>query len=143
MVENFVMPKLLKTFQENGVNPKQFEILAYGNLNNKEFGGTVAQGKLHAKFWMIDNYAMSVGTSNFDPVSRLINSEIMANIFPTEGKQSVQALNNYYMSLKENSTNWNSSEFLESKYRPELKKKLMIQSFIAKTMEMFNILPQD
>ena len=101
------------------------------------------QGKLHAKFWMIDNYAMSVGTSNFDPVSRLINSEIMANVFPTEGKQSVEALNNYYLSLKNNSTHWNSSEFIESKYRPELKTKLMIQSFLAKVMKMFNVLPQD
>lgn len=143
MVENFVMPKLLGKLKEKGINPKQFEILAYGNLNNKDFGGTIAQGKLHAKFWMVDNYSMGVGTSNFDPVSRLTNSEIVANIFPTEGKQSIETLNRYYASLKDSSSHWNSPDFVEAKFRPELKKKLMIQSFITKVMNFFKILPQD
>lgn len=143
MVENFVMPKLLKAMEERKISPKQYEILAYGNLDNKEFGGSIPQGKLHAKFWMIDNYAMGVGTSNFDPISRWTNSEVVANVFPVEGKRSIGEINKYYKTLKDNSSTWNSPDFMQAKFRPELKKKLMIQSFIAKILKTFNILPQN
>jgi putative cardiolipin synthase len=143
MVEYFVMPKLMKKLTDAKIPIKQFEVLAYGNTQNKEFGGKVAQGKLHAKFWMVDNYAMGIGTSNFDPVSRLTNSEIVANIFPTKGTQSIESLNIYYQSLKQDSAMWNSPEFVKSKYRKELKKKLIIQSVIARIIKLFKLLPQN
>lgn len=143
MVEHFVMPKLIEKLKQTGVSEKQFEILAYGNLDNKEFGGKIPQGKLHAKFWLIDNFAIGVGTSNFDPVSRLTNSEVMTNAFPTEGQNSLNAINKYYASLKENSTRWNSEDFYKSKFRKELKKKLIIQDFIAKIIGKFKLLPQN
>jgi putative cardiolipin synthase len=142
MVENFVMPKLIAELKKKNIPEKQFEILAYGNLDNKEFGGKIPQGKLHAKFWMIDNYAMGVGTSNFDPISRLTNSEIVANAFPTDGTKSVTALKKYYDSLKANSDHWDTENFYQAKFRPELKKKLIIQAFIAKVIKAFNLLPQ-
>lgn len=143
IVESFVMPKLLAKLKENGIPKKQYEVLAYGNLDNKELGGSVTQGKLHAKFWMIDNFAIGVGTSNFDPLSRLTNSEIAANVFPTDGHLSVDTINDYYLKLKDSSTLWGSEQFYNAKFRPELKTKLMIQSFVAKIIDFFKILPQE
>ncbi len=143
MVEYFVMPKLLEKLKKAGVHSKQYEILAYGNLENKELGGTKNQGKLHAKFWMIDNFTQGVGTSNFDPISRLANSEIQVNIFPlSNDNNSTKQLEVYYSSLKNNSASWNSEEFYTAKAHKSLKTKLMIQSILAKMINYFEMLPQ-
>ena len=143
MVESFVMPQFIKKLQEAGIVEKQFELMAYGNSSNKKFGGSVVQGSLHAKFWMIDNYSVGIGTSNLDPISRLTNSEIVANVFPLNGNQTISSVNNYYEALKSQSNKWGDSEFNKNKYRSELKTKLILQSFVAKVMKMFNILPQN
>jgi len=143
MVESFVMPKLIEKLNNNGIKSEQFELMAYGNLANKKLGGNAIQGSLHAKFWMIDNYAVGIGTSNIDPISRLTNSEIVANVFPLEGNQTTKSINDYYTSLKKQSTRWGEAEFMQAKYRSEFKVKLSLQSFVAKVMRVFNVLPQD
>lgn len=143
MVESFVMPQLLQKLKDAGIPSKQFEIMAYGNLSNKKLGGTSAQGSIHAKFWVIDNYSVGIGTSNIDPISRLTNSEIVANVFSTEGNKTVKSVNDYYNKLKSHSTRWGEQEFMNAKYKPELKNKLMLQAFVAKVMKFFNLLPQN
>jgi len=143
MVENFVMPQLLQKIKEAGIPTKQFEIMAYGNLSNKKLGGTSVQGSIHAKFWVIDNFSVGIGTSNIDPISRLTNSEIVANVFSTDGNRTVRSVNDYYNKLKSQSTRWGEPEFMNAKYKPELKNKLMLQAFVAKVMKFFNLLPQN
>ncbi len=98
--------------------------------------------KLHAKFWMVDNRAVSVGTSNFDPISRLTNSEVMASVNPTLGNSTVSSLNSFYDELKSRSTRWGSEEFKAVKASPEIKNRIMIQSVLAKIMDGLDILPQ-
>jgi phosphatidylserine/phosphatidylglycerophosphate/cardiolipin synthase-like enzyme len=142
MMENFVMPKLLAAMKESEIPKGQYDIMAYGTSDIKKLGGDEAQGKLHAKFWMVDNHSIGVGTSNFDPVSRRTNSEIMANVFPVKGNNSVEHLNNYYSELKSRSTNWSSDEFLEVKNHPNLRKNIIIQEFIAKILRRTDLLPQ-
>ena len=143
MVESFVMPKLLEKLNAADVSRQQYELMAYGNLANKKFGGTSIQGSLHAKFWMIDNYSVGIGTSNIDPISRLTNSEIVANVFSLDGDRTTKSVENYYQKLKSQSTHWGEPEFIEAKYRPELKLRLVMQSFVAKVMRTFKLLPQD
>jgi putative cardiolipin synthase len=143
MVESFVMPKLIEKLKLAEINKKQFELLAYGNLANKKLGGNSVQGSIHAKFWMIDNYSVGIGTSNIDPISRLTNSEIVANVFSLEGNQTTKSVLNYYTSLKNQSTHWGEVQFMQAKYHPELKVKIAMQSFVAKVMRLFKLLPQD
>jgi putative cardiolipin synthase len=143
MMEHFVMPKLLSELKKAGISSKQYEILAYGTKDHPVVGGKSRQGKLHAKFWMVDNQAIGVGTSNFDPLSRLTNSEIMANVFPEKGKTSVQALNRFYDDLKKDSTHWGSEEFNAVKSSPELRYRVWKQKLIARILHYWDVLPQD
>ena len=60
---------------------KEFEgtrarIYAFGRMDGKEFGGKEYYGKLHAKYAIVDGKVGIVTTSNADPRSRRLNSEV-------------------------------------------------------------------
>ena len=75
MVDLDVAPVMVQLAKQAGVL-KQLDFRELGTLKAKKFGGTESFGKLHAKLVIIDSQTTLVTTSNGDPRSRKINSEI-------------------------------------------------------------------
>jgi hypothetical protein len=89
-------------------NPR-VKIYEVGRLDSDQLGGEVAYGKLHAKFFLTDDWAF-VGTTNLDYRSRLFNNE-MGFFFASEELR--QALIDEFDELKSQSYRWGSPEWLQ------------------------------
>ncbi|MFL5783930.1 MAG: phospholipase D-like domain-containing protein [Bacteriovoracaceae bacterium] len=142
MMEHFMIPNFLKKLQASGIAEKQYELLAYGNMNHVNVGGAEAQGALHGKFWMVDNRVIGVGSSNFDPISRRTNSEIMANVLSIDGTATADSLNHFYTDLRSRSVRWGSKEFNAVKASPMMRNRIRAQAVLAKIMKTLKLLPE-
>jgi len=80
-----------------------------GRLDDRQLGGDVDYGKLHAKYIIIDD-AGFVGTTNFDYRSRLRNNEMG---FFFESAELAQKLHDDFDLLKSRSYRWGSPEWLQ------------------------------
>jgi phosphatidylserine/phosphatidylglycerophosphate/cardiolipin synthase-like enzyme len=141
MMEHFMMPNFLKKLSEAGISEKQYELFAYGNMNHINVGGAEAQGALHGKFWMVDNRVIGVGSSNFDPLSRRTNSEIMANVVSNNGTATADSINQFFNDLRDRSVRWGSDEDKAIKASPAMRKKVIRQAVLAKIMKTLKLLP--
>jgi len=103
-------PSLVKSdhWQALVANPR-VRIYETGRLDSVQLGGEVAYGKLHAKFFLTDNWGF-VGTTNLDYRSRLFNNE-MGFFFASD--ELLQALIDEFEELKSQSYRWGSPEWLE------------------------------
>jgi hypothetical protein len=91
-------------------NPR-IRIYETGRGDAVEFGGTVAYGKLHAKFMVFDDSGF-VGTDNFDYRSRLFNNEF--GFFYRSAPLS-EDLDAEFDRLKAKSHLWGSPEWLDAR----------------------------
>ena len=91
------------------VNHPRLMIYETGRLDDRQLGGDVDYGKLHAKYIVIDD-AGFVGTTNFDYRSRLRNNE-MGFFFESAGL--AQKLHDDFDLLKSRSYRWGSPEWLQ------------------------------
>ena len=121
---------------------KQIEIYSYGKIDDEVLGGNKRYGFLHAKLVVIDSKTLTVSTSNLDPISRHLNSEIGTTIenLP-ENSKNVLKLNQYIEDLKNNSTLWGSPEWHEVRQHPKNKITAMLQVFITKIIYKLNLVP--
>ncbi|RLA46366.1 MAG: phospholipase [Gammaproteobacteria bacterium] len=103
-------PKLVesKEWRELVSHPRLM-IYETGRLDDRQLGGDVDYGKLHAKYIILDNTGF-VGTTNFDNRSRLINNE-MGFFFDSE--ELARDLHADFELLKSRSYLWGSPEWLE------------------------------
>ena len=103
-------PSLVKSehWQALVANPR-VKIYETGRLDSDQLGGEVAYGKLHAKFFLTDNWGF-VGTTNLDYRSRLFNNE-MGFFFASD--ELLQALIDEFDELKSQSYRWGSPQWLE------------------------------
>jgi phosphatidylserine/phosphatidylglycerophosphate/cardiolipin synthase-like enzyme len=91
------------------VSHPRLMIYETGRLDDRQLGGDVDYGKLHAKYIVMDNVGF-VGTTNFDHRSGLINNE-MGFFFDSE--ELASELNADFELLKSRSYQWGSPEWLE------------------------------
>ena len=95
------------------VNHPRIRIYETGTLDDVAFGGSVAHGKQHAKYFVSDDFGF-VGTTNFDYRSRLFNNE-MGFFFQSESLAEDVRENTAY--LIDSSYRWGSPEWLEMRKR--------------------------
>lgn len=121
---------------------KQIEIYSYGKLDDEVLGGDKRYGFLHAKIAVIDGKTVTISTSNLDPISRHLNSEVGTTIenLPKDSK-NLQKINKYVEDLKDNSTLWGSSEWHEIRKHPKNKITNMLQIFVTKIIYSLNLVP--
>jgi phosphatidylserine/phosphatidylglycerophosphate/cardiolipin synthase-like enzyme len=91
------------------INNPRVRIYQTGRRDADLLGGDVAYGKLHAKFFLTDNWGF-VGTTNLDYRSRLYNNEMG---FFFAGEKLRQSLEQEFEMLKSQSYLWGSPEWLE------------------------------
>lgn len=91
------------------INHPRLMIYETGRLDDRQLGGDVDYGKLHAKYIIIDDGGF-VGTTNFDYRSRLLNNE-MGFFFDSAGL--ARQLDADFELLKSRSYRWGSPEWLQ------------------------------
>lgn len=103
-------PDLVKSesWQQLIDNP-QVRIYETGRIDSDLLGGDVAYGKLHAKFFLTDDWGF-VGTTNLDYRSRLYNNE-MGFFFLGDALREELILE--FENLKQQSYLWGSPEWLD------------------------------
>lgn len=141
MVDATVKNNIIKRIKNSGVE-RQFEIFSYGKLDDEVLGGNTRYGFLHAKIAIVDGASITVSTSNLDPISRHLNSEIGVAIenLPANSK-NIAYMKNYVDDLERNSTIWGSSEWQEIRNHPKNKVAGIMQAFITKIIYALNLIP--
>lgn len=121
---------------------KQFEIYSYGKLDDEVLGGNKRYGFLHAKLVITDDKSITVSTSNLDPISRHLNSEVGTTIenLPPNSK-NLKKLVKYIDDLQKNSTLWGSAEWQEIRRHPNNRILTILQAFVAKIIYALNLVP--
>ena len=141
MVDATFKETIMKRIQGTPLE-KQIEIYSYGKLDDEVLGGDKRYGFLHAKIVVIDGKTLTISTSNLDPISRHLNSEVGTTIenLPANSK-NLQKITKYVDDLKENSTLWGSSEWHEIRKHPKNKITNMLQIFVTKIIYALNLVP--
>lgn len=136
-VKNNIMKKIKNSDVEN-----QFEIFSYGRLDDEVLGGQQKYGFLHAKIAIVDGKGLTVSTSNLDPISRHLNSEIGVSIenLP-ENSMNITYLNKYVEELEKNSTLWGGEEWQQIRNHPSNKISTLMEAFITKIIYALNLVP--
>jgi putative cardiolipin synthase len=121
---------------------KQFEIYTYGKLDDELLGGTKKYGFLHAKLVITDRKNVTISTSNLDPVSRHLNSEVGATIenLPKNSK-NLEKLNNYISEIQKDSTLFGSDDWHKIKNHPNNLIWTILQAFAKKIIYSLNLVP--
>lgn len=121
---------------------KQFEIYSYGRLDDEMLDGNKRYGFLHAKLVVTDGKSITVSTSNLDPISRHLNSEVGTTIenLPPNSKNMAK-LKKYVDDLEANSTRWGTTEWQQIRSHPKNKILTILQAFVTKIIYALNLVP--
>lgn len=141
MVDATFKETILKRVQGTPLE-KQFEIYSYGRIDDEVLGGKKRYGFLHAKIVVADNKSLTVSTSNLDPISRHLNSEVGTTIenLPSNST-NLKKIQNYINDLQKNSTLWGSPEWQEIRRHPNSKILVILQAFVTKIIYALNLVP--
>ena len=141
MVEATFKETIMKRIQGTPIE-KQIEIYSYGKIDDEVLGGDKRYGFLHAKIVVVDGKTLTISTSNLDPISRHLNSEVGTTIenLPVNSK-NLQKITKYVEDLKDNSTLWGSSEWHEIRKHPKNRIMNMLQVFVTKIIYTLNLVP--
>lgn len=120
----------------------QIELYSFGRIDDKAMNGNKNYGFLHAKILMVDKKNPTISTSNLDPISRHLNSEIGAAIsnLPANSK-NVQKLVTYIDDLKDKSTLWGSPESDDIRKHPKNRIVSILEIFVTKIIYALNLVP--
>lgn len=141
MVDTTFKETIMKRVQGTSLE-KQFEVYSYGKLDDEVLGGDKRYGFLHAKLSIIDGRILTISTSNLDPISRHLNSEVGTTIENlSQNSRNAQLLGKYIEDLKNNSTLWGSTEWQEVRQHPKNKIMLLIQNFVTKIIYTLKLIP--
>lgn len=141
MVDTTFKETIMKRIQGTPLE-KQFEIYSYGKIDDEILGGDKRYGFLHAKLAIIDGKSLTISTSNLDPISRHLNSEVGTTIENvSKNSKNAQLLGKYIEDLKSNSTLWGSREWEEVRRHPKNKILLVLQNFVTKIIYTLNLIP--
>ena len=141
MVDNTIEKNIMKKIKDTDVE-KQFEVFAYGLVDDVKLGGNKRYGLLHTKAVIIDDFKITLSTSNLDPISRYNNSEVgvvVENISPNS-KNAID-MKNYILNLEKKSTLWGGVEWLEIKNHPKNKLTNLLEVLVTKILVGLNLIP--
>lgn len=121
---------------------RQFQIYSYGRIDDELLNGKKRYGFLHAKLVVTDSTNVTVSTSNLDPISRHLNSEVGTNVedLPKNSK-NLEKINSYLDGLERNSTLWDSPEWKEIRQHPRNRVMIILQAFVTKIIYALNLVP--
>ena len=135
MVDSYLAPSF-KGFED------QIKIYAFGKLDGSFLGGNSTYGKLHAKYTVLDSKRAFVGTSNLDPRSRYLHSEVQ--LFMNDGDTkgiTGEILSREIDKLVSQSYLWGSREWNAVRSHHKMRLALLLERFTIKLIRAFNLIP--
>lgn len=114
------------------------KFLAFGKTDGTLFGGDKFYGKLHAKYLVVDGEHSLVTSSNGDPRSRYLNSEVGLLV---HGKEIAAPLQKEIKALIDSSVEWGSAQWQAVRRHPSLKTKLFLQKNAYPAIKQFKLHP--
>lgn len=139
MVDTVLGPKLITELKGSPI-ASQIKMYAYGKMDDSTLGGDVDYGMIHAKFTIIDGEKVMIKTSNMDPRSRYLNSELGV-FFEGNDKAAAKELDEYFKKLADMSYEWGSEDWKKVRETEANKVPLRMQNFSGKVIKYFNLLP--
>ncbi|MBO9666495.1 MAG: phosphatidylserine/phosphatidylglycerophosphate/cardiolipin synthase family protein [Bdellovibrio sp.] len=129
--DQYVAPALLE-LRKNPAIGNRVHVYSYHGVDpvKPEVKGNL----LHAKIAIIDGEEVLIGTSNFDPRSRIHNSEVGVWL---NGAQTVEQFQGYSNALIAKSYEWGSPEWRESRKTTFGKYQQILQEYIYRLAEAF------
>lgn len=141
MVEATFKDSILKKIKGTPLE-KQLQIYSYGRIDDEVLGGNKKYGFLHAKIALIDGKKMTISTSNLDPISRHLNSEVGTAIEElASDSKNLAKIKLYIDDLAKNSTLYGSTEWNEIRQHPKNKILVILQAFVTKVIYTLNLVP--
>jgi putative cardiolipin synthase len=131
LIDHSLMPKLLDDLDHN-----QIQVFYYGKEDDVVLGGDKAYGKLHAKYAVFDDERSIVMTSNLDPRSRSLNSEVGVSL---ETENIAKELTEKTEDIISMSHQYGDSEWERINQHPSLKWQRMFSKIIHMITETFNL----
>ncbi|WP_413287959.1 phospholipase D-like domain-containing protein [Bdellovibrio sp. HCB337] len=127
--DQYVAPALLKLKQDPAIGDR-LRVYSYHGLDAQkpELKGNL----LHAKIAIIDGKDVLIGTSNFDPRSRIHNSEMGVWL---DGAQTVEQFQSYSNSLIAKSYSWGAPEWHQAREKGWGKYQQILQQYIYRLTE--------
>jgi putative cardiolipin synthase len=138
MIDEFVAPQFMlgPSFQDVRA---QVLFYAYGKLDGIRYGGTSSYGKLHAKYGVIDNRFSVVTSSNGDPRSRNLNSEVA--VFTDSPEIANQLTEGKTKELVDKSYLWGSQEWRALREHPKNSFKMLQERVFGHLIKIFKLMP--
>ncbi len=96
------------------------EFYAFGLMDAVDLGGTVHYGKLHSKYFIVDNKICLIGSHNGDPRSRYYNSEVG---FFIHSDAACTELQSEFEKTRVRSHMWGSKEWMDMYNHEKMKSK--------------------
>ncbi len=142
MVDTILGPKLVTEVKDTPI-ANQIKVYAYGRLDDAALGGEKAYGKLHAKFVVVDEKTILVGTTNLDPRSRYLNTElgVLFEGKKAEAGTTAKELNNFFKDLVSKSYEWGSDDWKKVREHENNHVSIILQGFVGKIIHFFNLVP--
>ena len=139
LIEGDLLPKLVNTNDLN-ISKDQIQVFLYGKSDDVLLGGDKEYGKLHAKFVVVDQHKSMIMTSNLDPRSRSLNSEIGVQITALEKEsQTAKELSDRVNYLENMSHRYKSKEWQNIQNSPRLKWRKAMTNLIHLIVSAFNL----
>lgn len=129
--DQFVAPALLKLKEDPAIGDR-LRIYSYHGLDPQR--PDVKGNLLHAKIAIIDGQEVLVGTSNFDPRSRIHNSELGVWL---NGIQTVEQFQGYCDGLVAKSHPWGGPEWTQARAKGFGKYQQLLQEYLYRLTEAF------
>jgi putative cardiolipin synthase len=137
LIDHSLMPKLMK---DGDISRSQLEVFFYGREDDFLLGGDIKYGKLHAKYAVFDERKSIVMTSNLDPRSRSLNSEIGVSIGSVGNNNSIASeLIEKTDTLIQMSHKYGSKEWSRIDNHENLKWKKVFSKIIHVIVQTFNL----
>lgn len=129
--DQYVAPALLKLREDPAIG-NRIHVYSYHGLNPSQPG--LKGNLLHAKIAIIDGEEILIGTSNFDPRSRIHNSEVGVWL---NGPQTVEQFQGYSRDLIAKSYAWGSPQWHQFREKGFGKHLKILQRYIYRLVEAF------
>lgn len=121
---------------------KQIELYSFGKIDHEMLGGKTKYGFLHAKVYMFDGKKLILSTSNIDPISRNINSEIGAAVsFKEIDSKNLVKMREFVESVINRSTLKGSDEDTQIKNHESISRSWSLLNFMGKIIFKLNLAP--
>ncbi len=140
LIENSYQ-RLTKRMQEEGLLT-QVELYNFGKADHVHLGGKVKYGFLHAKVYLFDGKRVILSTSNIDPISRHINSEVGAALrFTDEDSKNIVKMRQFVDEVMSKSTLKGSKEDEEIRNNPDAQTRFRLLKFVSAIIFKLNLHP--